>query len=504
MQCRKFVYEFAETNGIAHPFNKETKMAGEDWLSKFMKDFNFTMRTPEATSIGRMMGFNKPAVDNFFRMYREVRLSNGFSPQKIYNADESGLSTVPNKQPKVISPKGTRRVAKVASAERGRNITVVCSMSATGVYVPPFLIFPRKRMKPELLDGLPPGAVGQSNESGWMNSEMFVVYLQHFVNHVKPSKGEPVLLLVDNHSSHISLQAVNFCRDNGIVMVGLPPHTSHRLQPLDVSFFGPLKAFYSQACDNYLVSHPGQQITETKLGNLFTAAYSKAATVGNAIKGFEATGIEPFNPQIFQECDFAAAATSERILPISEGPAPASKSNSCDNSSNDVRLHDNASAADSAPQSPNNVQLEHNLIEEAEPSSGKTNVSSCRKKVSFYELKPLPVAERTTATRKRPIGSASVITSSPVKNMLLQKDNEKKKKEEKRKERNVNKTKKQSSEYSVSKPSSQNSVSCPACEEDYVDPPDEDWIQCSACSEWWHETCSNYEGGGRFVCDYCS
>lgn len=46
-------------------------------------------------------------------------------------------------------------------------------------------------------------------------------------------------------------------------------------------------------------------------------------------------------------------------------------------------------------------------------------------------------------------------------------------------------------------------IICPACEMEYTDPPEEDWIQCHVCEEWWHEACSSYEGGGKFTCDYC-
>ena len=45
-------------------------------------------------------------------------------------------------------------------------------------------------------------------------------------------------------------------------------------------------------------------------------------------------------------------------------------------------------------------------------------------------------------------------------------------------------------------------IRCPACEEEYCDPPTEEWIQCCKCQEWWHEECSNYENG-IFICDYC-
>ena len=97
-------------------------------------------------------------------------------------------------------------------------------------------------------------------------------------------------------------------------MLALPPHTTHRLQPLDVGFFGPWKTFFSQACDKIMVSNPGRAITETKVGHLFEKAYSKAATVGNATKGLKACGIESFNDYIFSEEDFAASKVSERPI----------------------------------------------------------------------------------------------------------------------------------------------------------------------------------------------
>ncbi|KAJ8893767.1 hypothetical protein PR048_006367 [Dryococelus australis] len=71
-----------------------------------------------------------------------------------------------------------------------------------------------------------------------------------------PSKECPVLLIVDDHSSHISLAAVNFCRENGIVLVSLPLHCSYKLQPLDIGFFGPLKMFYNTACENWMFTNP--------------------------------------------------------------------------------------------------------------------------------------------------------------------------------------------------------------------------------------------------------
>ncbi|KAG5885651.1 hypothetical protein JTB14_006506 [Gonioctena quinquepunctata] len=66
-----------------------------------------------------------------------------------------------------------------------------------------------------------------------------------------------------------------------------------------------------------MVSNPGQVIAEKDLGGIFGKAYAKAATYENAVKGFEACGIEPFNSQCFSDADFAASSTTDRKLDCS-------------------------------------------------------------------------------------------------------------------------------------------------------------------------------------------
>jgi hypothetical protein len=149
--------------------------------------------------------------------------------------DETGISTVPASVPKIVTTKGKRTVCKVTSGEKGQTVTVVCCMSATGLYVPPALIFPRKRMAPELLSNAPTGTLALATESGFMNSDLFPEWLQHFARHVRPTKDDPVLLILDDHVSLCTLAAVVFVEKN-ITLLSFPPHASHKLQPLDVGF----------------------------------------------------------------------------------------------------------------------------------------------------------------------------------------------------------------------------------------------------------------------------
>ena len=51
----------------------------------------------------------------------------------------------------------------------------------------------------------------------------------------------PVILLTDGHKTHINIDVIDLCRENGIILFCLPPHTTHALQPLDVAVFKALK-----------------------------------------------------------------------------------------------------------------------------------------------------------------------------------------------------------------------------------------------------------------------
>lgn len=50
---------------------------------------------------------------------------------------------------------------------------------------------------------------------------------------------------MDNHESHITIAAVAYCKENGVVLLTFPPHCSHKLQPLDRGVYGPLKSYFN-------------------------------------------------------------------------------------------------------------------------------------------------------------------------------------------------------------------------------------------------------------------
>lgn len=73
--------------------------------------------------------------------------------------DEKGLSTVPNRPPKIIALKGRKQVGTIASGEKGQTVTSVICGNAVGNFVPPLLIFPRVKQNVELMRGVPQGSI---------------------------------------------------------------------------------------------------------------------------------------------------------------------------------------------------------------------------------------------------------------------------------------------------------------------------------------------------------
>ena len=80
--------------------------------------------------------------------------------------DETGVSTVQKRNTKIISQKGKKQVGAISSAERGANTTVVSCMNASGLFVPPMIVFKRKRMADSLKVGGPEGCLFESQEKG--------------------------------------------------------------------------------------------------------------------------------------------------------------------------------------------------------------------------------------------------------------------------------------------------------------------------------------------------
>ncbi|XP_065578590.1 uncharacterized protein LOC136038999 [Artemia franciscana] len=113
-----------------------------------------------------------------------------------------------------------------------------------------------------------------------------------------------MLLILDHHPTHCSAEAYDICREKRIVIVSLPPHISHRLHPLDVVFYSPLKTAYKRECDLFMKTRNLVKIILYDVAEIFNKAYSPVNTIVKATGGFKNTRIHPLNPGVFTDEHF--------------------------------------------------------------------------------------------------------------------------------------------------------------------------------------------------------
>jgi len=198
---------------------------------------------------------------------------------------------------------------------------MAATISAIGIDIPPMFVFPRKKFKSYMLKNAPVGSLGTANQSGWMTTELFVEYLDHFIKYAKCSQEEPVLLVLDNHVSHVSLAAAEKGIEHGIVMLTLHPHTSHKLQPLDKAVYGPFKQYYDRFLDNWIKSNPGKTCSIYDVAGIAKEAYNLAFCKKNIESAFQATGIFPLNRDVYTDADFLPSDVTDRPKPVTPAAA---------------------------------------------------------------------------------------------------------------------------------------------------------------------------------------
>jgi hypothetical protein len=93
------------------------------------------------------------------------------------------------------------------------------------------------------------------------------------------------------------MRFIDQCDKYGIILAILPPHSTHRLQPLDVGVFGPLAQAYSSTQDEYIRRHLSWVSMKKRVfWSIFWPSWQKALTLANVKSAFASTGISPYDP----------------------------------------------------------------------------------------------------------------------------------------------------------------------------------------------------------------
>ena len=337
--------------------NKKTRFKngrpGYEWFTAFKKRHQsvLTIRKPETVTSARAKGLNQKILEEFFTLYKNVLTtnSNGLlnSPTRIFNLDETGLSTDP-KLHRLFFRKGVRDAQAILPSEGKAMYTTMFCVNAAGEYLPPYVIYKAKNLHSTWITGGPPGTVYNCTKSGWMENLVFESwFIDHFIPFIQ-TRTKPVVLVYDGHNSHLTYRTVKAAKDNSILIICLPPHTSGALQPLDVSVFKSAKAEWRKILKNFFFESRHENVKKEHFPILLNELYKHmTAHPGNAVNGFAKSGLCPLDmsripkskimlsetmePSDNISTDVAAEVASSSSVPVqtpSSTPAQAAHSSS--------------------------------------------------------------------------------------------------------------------------------------------------------------------------------
>jgi hypothetical protein len=221
------------------------------WVTRFMERHNYHLISQKAQERDRQDVENVDNVVEYFQKLQEVITTHAIQPDDLWNMDKTGFSIGIGRDQLVVS-RQKKRASYLGIPQNRESATAVEAISAGGEYIPAFLILSgqvhmSRWYQVQQLYGDTYIAV---SSSGYTNDEITLQWLHHFEKHSATRQvGQKRLLLLDGYGSHHTKEFIQYCDTHSIIPFGLPPHTTHFLQPLDIVVFQPLKHYHSKVID---------------------------------------------------------------------------------------------------------------------------------------------------------------------------------------------------------------------------------------------------------------
>ena len=499
-EVKLFALSIAKRSSTPDTFG-EAGPSDKWWRGFKQRHDDLTLRKPDKLDRKRNNMSKKSVVDSHFDLLKRTLEKHDIldKPSHIFNVDESGMD-MDHITGKVVVNRKTKHSYQESSGDR-EHITVNVCASASGQVLPPMVIFEQCFPSGHYSKDGPPDCLYAKSPNGYMDGELFQKW---FTSVFLPCTAHlrPALLILDGHTSHLTIDLIDLARQNNVILFCLPPHTTHLLQPLDVAIFKSLKAYFSALVRSVKLITLGTEkvlnINRRNFTAIFREAFEKSMDITAITNGFRRCGIYPFSPDAIDW----SKVRSTVIVPST----PSSSNILPETSSSNLGL----------PESVRNSPLLASIPE---------RLTQCL---------IIPHFQETKKESLRVVTTSRVITSDEHRKMVQDKLDAKRKAEEekgqrrqlreqKRKDREVliarkkNKAKEDRMRHSkrlslhprkdfakvvnISLSSSSDDdfdaeTDCITCKQDT--PPDDDdeehlinWTFCDDCAQWYHEVCEH-------------
>lgn len=397
-----FVQGFLNRKGV-NISKFHNNMPGPDWRELFLK------RNPELSiRMSENMKRSRAEVTmaTLDRYFAELHQSiEGCPPENIINYDESNLTDDPGKQ-RVIVRRGVKHARRKIDFSKSSTSIMFC-VAANGTALPPYVVYKSSHLYNDWIRSGPTGAHYNRSKNGWFDSNIFEDWFFKIpFPHLRRLEGKKIMI-GDNLSSHLSINVIKKCEEANIEFKFLPPNSTHLCQPLDVSYFRPLKAVWRKILTEWKLKNKGvlpKSVFPSLLKKALVSLEQKSEA--NIKAGFKATGIYPPNkhevlkllPQTAEATDEHTALTQSFTDIIKQHVCPAAEERKRPQRK---RLHVEPGKSISSADFSNNQENG-----QVEPSCSTASIqTSCDESVSEQ---PQPLEEETNCSEfKRPVRSVN-------------------------------------------------------------------------------------------------
>ncbi|UYV79516.1 TIGD1 [Cordylochernes scorpioides] len=202
---------------------------------------------------GELASGDVDAAQEYPANFAEIINDNSYTPDQVFNADESGLFW--KKMPERTYVSKFYKSASGHKAAKDR-ITILFCSNASGDYIMKPLVINKSKMprafKGVNINNLP--VYWRANKKAWVTAAMFTEWFHEFfipdAKKYLSSKGLPfkVLLLIDNAPGHP--QDLEY---ENVKVKFLPKNTTSLLQPLDQGIISTFKDLYIKRAFTYIL-----------------------------------------------------------------------------------------------------------------------------------------------------------------------------------------------------------------------------------------------------------
>jgi hypothetical protein len=247
---REYIHFFWHNSSCVYLVNP-----GRHWFDSFFKRNADRLKMKKEIKLenARRDGFTEEVRSQWFNKLKRLLDENNLHarPAQIWNCDESGFSDetqcecffpriplsvfLPGEY--VCVPSDTKFAFEQNGGTGKAFTTILLCTNAAGDFIPPMVIYGAKSVNPLWCTGGCADATYKCSESGWISESLFTDWFKNCFLEKTKHIDRPLLLVMDNHSTHISVDVIELALDNQVILLCLPPHSTHALQPLDVVTF---------------------------------------------------------------------------------------------------------------------------------------------------------------------------------------------------------------------------------------------------------------------------